>query len=59
MCRKLTLTGWVLVVAENHEELRLLVAILVTVAFLSVHLTIRPHKRFVSEQCKVCFCPVA
>ena len=45
MCRKLTLTGWVLLITEEYEQARVLVALLVSIAFLALHLSIKPLKR--------------
>jgi hypothetical protein len=42
MCRKLTLTGWVLLIGEESEQARLLVALLISIVFLSFHLSIKP-----------------
>jgi hypothetical protein len=46
MCRKLTLTGWVLLISERAEQARVLVAILVSVGFLTLRLSIKPLLRF-------------
>ena len=45
MCRKLVLTGGVLIVAEEHEQLRVLVALVVSLSYLTLHLAIQPLKR--------------
>jgi len=45
LCFKLTLTGWVLLISEQFEQLRVVVAILVTISFLSLNLAIKPFKR--------------
>jgi hypothetical protein len=45
MCRKLTLTGWVLLVEEDFEQARVLMALLASIAFLALHLSIKPFKR--------------
>jgi len=45
MCRKLTLTGWVLLIKEESEQARVLVALLVSITFLSLHLSIKPLRR--------------
>jgi hypothetical protein len=45
MFRKLFLTGFVLLIDEGSEQARILVAILVSVTFLALQLTVRPHKR--------------
>ena len=44
MCRKLVVTGWVLLVPEDKEQLRVLLAILVSVSFAFFRLTLRPLK---------------
>jgi len=45
MCRKLALTGWVLLIKEESEQARVLVALLVSVAFVALTLSIKPCKR--------------
>jgi len=45
MLRKLTLTGAVLLIGEEHEQARILVALLVSVSFLALHLSMRPLLR--------------
>ncbi|KAL1527507.1 hypothetical protein AB1Y20_008897 [Prymnesium parvum] len=45
MCRKLVLTGWVLLIPEKSEQARVLVALLVSILFLSLHLAAKPHRR--------------
>ena len=45
MCRKLTLTGAVLLIGEQFEQARVLVALLVSIAFITMHLAIGPLKR--------------
>jgi hypothetical protein len=45
MCRKLVLTGWVLLIREEAEMARVVVAILFSVAFLALSFYIRPNKR--------------
>jgi hypothetical protein len=45
MCRKLALTGWVLLLEEEYEQARALVALLVSIAFLALHLSVQPMKR--------------
>eukprot|EP00966_Prymnesium_polylepis_P238306 5511682-Prymnesium_polylepis.1 len=45
MCRKLALTGWVLLIGEDYEQARVLVALLVSVSFMAIHLAIKPLKR--------------
>ena len=44
MCRKLVVTGWVLLVPEDKEQLRVLMAILVSVSFAFLRLTLKPLK---------------
>ena len=45
MVRKLFLTGFVLIISDDYEQGRILVALLVSVSFLALHLSIKPHKR--------------
>jgi hypothetical protein len=45
MFRKLTLTGWVLLIHDEAEQARVLVALLVSVGFLALRLTVKPCKR--------------
>lgn len=45
MCRKWTLTGAVILIDEHYELARVLVALLVSVAFLALHLSLRPIRR--------------
>jgi hypothetical protein len=45
MCRKLILVGWVLVIHDNAEQARVLVAIVTSVAFLALRFAVKPLKR--------------
>ena len=45
MLRKITLTGVVLVIGEEVEQARVLAALLVSIAFLALHLTVQPLRR--------------
>ena len=45
MCRKLTLTGWVLLIDDDAEQARVLVALLVSMAIFGLRLSIRPLRR--------------
>eukprot|EP00966_Prymnesium_polylepis_P078051 1809271-Prymnesium_polylepis.1 len=45
MCRKLTLTGWVLLIKEEFEQARVIVALTVSTAFLALHLSFKPLRR--------------
>ena len=47
MCRKLTMTGWVLMIEEDAEHARVLVALLVSIVFLALELVVDPLKRWV------------
>ena len=47
MCRKLTLTGWVLLIGEESEQARVLVALLVSITFLATQLAVKPLRRCV------------
>jgi hypothetical protein len=37
--------GWLLLIKEDHEQARVLVAILVSVLFLALHLSVKPLRR--------------
>ena len=50
MCRKLTLTGWVLLIDEGAEQARTLVALMVSIGFLALHLFFMPFKRCVRSR---------
>lgn len=39
--------GWILLISEDAEQARVIVALIVSVAFLSLHLTIKPLRRYV------------
>ena len=54
MCRKLALCGWVLVIGEEYEQARVLVAIFVSTAFLALHLCIQPLKRCATPRYHIC-----
>jgi hypothetical protein len=41
--------GWVLLIGEDAEQARVLVALIVSIAFLSLHLSIRPLRRYASS----------
>jgi hypothetical protein len=45
MCRKLTLTGWLLLIDGKAELVRVLVAIVVSMAFFGIDLTVKPLRR--------------
>jgi hypothetical protein len=49
MQRKLALTGWVLLINEDSEQARVLVALLVSISFAAIHLTIKPIRRHVAS----------
>jgi hypothetical protein len=42
ICRKLTLTGWVLLIRGNAEQARLIVALFVSIIFLGLNLRFKP-----------------
>jgi hypothetical protein len=44
MCRKLTLTGWVLQIRGNSEQARVTVAIFVSITFFGLNLRFKPLK---------------
>eukprot|EP00966_Prymnesium_polylepis_P251311 5810296-Prymnesium_polylepis.2 len=46
MCRKLTLTGWVLLIRGEAEQLRVLVALFVSITFFGLNLRFRPQQRY-------------
>jgi hypothetical protein len=46
MCRKLTLCGWVLLIGEESEQARVVVALLVSIGFLAFHVAIKPLARY-------------
>eukprot|EP00966_Prymnesium_polylepis_P026961 623625-Prymnesium_polylepis.1 len=50
MMRKLALTGWVLLIEEDAVQARVLVALVVSVVFLTLQLTIKPLKRCVLSE---------
>jgi hypothetical protein len=45
MCRKLALCGWVALIDEKAEQARVVVALLISVAFPLMRLSIGPLKR--------------
>ena len=45
MCRKLALTGWLLIIGEAYEQARVLAALLISISFLALHLSIQPLQR--------------
>jgi hypothetical protein len=45
MCRKLILTGWVLLISEDAEQARVMVALLVSITFFGLNLRFRPLRR--------------
>ena len=45
MCRKLLLVGWVVLIDEEAVLARVLVALLVSMCFLVLHITLKPLKR--------------
>eukprot|EP00966_Prymnesium_polylepis_P226443 5238033-Prymnesium_polylepis.2 len=46
MCRKLILVGWVVLIDQEAVLARVLVALLVSMCFLVLHITLKPLKRF-------------
>ena len=42
MCRKLTLTGWVLLIRGEAEQARVIVALFVSITFFGLNLRFRP-----------------
>jgi hypothetical protein len=45
MCRKLILTGWVLMIRGNAEQARVIAAIFVSISFFGLNLRFRPQRR--------------
>ena len=45
LCRKLTLVGWVLLIGDEFEQARVLVALFLSIAFLTLHVSIKPFIR--------------
>jgi hypothetical protein len=45
MCRKLVLTGWVLVIQGEAELARVIVALLISIAFLTARVSLKPLRR--------------
>ena len=45
MCRKLTLTGWLMLIGKESELARILVALLVSIAFLTLLVAMKPLRR--------------
>ena len=45
MCRKLTLTGWVLLIRGNAEQARVIVALFLSICFFGLNLCFRPQRR--------------
>ena len=50
MCRKLLLTGWLLLVDSTAEQTRVVVAILLTVFFLNIRLAVKPLAKCVARR---------
>eukprot|EP00966_Prymnesium_polylepis_P199891 4632328-Prymnesium_polylepis.1 len=46
MCRKLTLTGWILVISGGAEQARVIVALFVSIMFFGLNLRFRPLRRY-------------
>eukprot|EP00966_Prymnesium_polylepis_P008000 184203-Prymnesium_polylepis.1 len=45
MCRKLVLAGWLVLIEEKAELARVVVALLVSIAFLTLRVSVRPLRR--------------
>ena len=45
MCRKVALNGWVMLIPEEFEQARVLIAILISVVFVALLLSIKPHRK--------------
>ena len=50
MCRKLTLTGWVLLIRGDAEQTRVIVALFVSITFFGLNLRFRPQRRCASDR---------
>jgi len=50
MCRKLLLTGWLLLVDSTAEQTRVVVAILLSVFFLNIRLAVKPLAKSVARR---------
>ena len=46
MCRKLVLCGWILVIRDEVDQARVLVALFMSFAFFGLRLSVRPCKRY-------------
>jgi hypothetical protein len=45
MCRKLALTGWVLLIGGEAEQARVIVALFVSILFFGLNLRLRPLRQ--------------
>ena len=45
MMRKLVLTGWVLLINEENELARVIIALLVSLFYLGMHASVKPYRR--------------
>ena len=53
MCRKLTLTGWVLLISEEAEQARVNVALLVSIIFIVLRLSLKPLRWYAARNARV------
>ena len=49
MCRKLTLTGWVLLIRGNAEQARVIVALFVSISFFGLNLRFKPLRQCAAQ----------
>ena len=45
MCRKLVVTGWVLVISGDAEQARVFIALFVSISFFGLNLRFQPLRR--------------
>lgn len=45
MCRKLALTGWVMLISEQAQLARIFVALSISIGFLAIRLSVNPYRR--------------
>eukprot|EP00966_Prymnesium_polylepis_P156486 3615528-Prymnesium_polylepis.2 len=50
MCRKLSICGWVLLIQDEAEQARIVMALLVSFLFLVLRLVLKPLKRCVASE---------
>jgi fatty-acid desaturase len=50
MCRKLILCGWLVLIPVDAQQARILVALLVSISFFGLRLSLKPLKRCVAHR---------